>query len=268
MKIRKVNEDITSKYDKYFTVSDEDIEDFSIELLDSGYNIRVHRLFKKRGDSFSGTDEPISDKAEAYYEIDYYPRKDANSNCIVNDIQKIKDFLSAYNRIQKMIPNKDVYYKITTNSTCEFSIYVILEARGFELGFDFGTFSEDVKKFVEETYSRDYTGDIYGHPRGKRIDSFSYNSNQIDITLYDPDRSQIVDKIQKGDCDNKFLYDDIKKQLDEFLTKSSKYIQYSIELQQHDSTITVNVKTGFLRKEKRKYTPYELTIRIKKKSNT
>lgn len=251
-------------FSQYHTISNEDIEDLSLEMTDMNFWIDINKFFIGSGGSYK---EPTTHESWPIYDINF-KRKDSENErnalrwdggIYYEDSEILKSFLSVLNKMNKMLPVEEALYGNIRSDN--YTIRLILpKIKVEEIGFDFRKFAE---KFSDFCHSNQNWGRYEN-------EGFGYNSDGasgeiITDGVYDT-REIIIEKLKDVDrLNNKDQYDTIKKDIKEYLDKYSKYLSYEFEFSE-PTTYRHIQKIGMFKKVKKLYDRYKLEITIKPKN--
>lgn len=256
MRLKRFNE--SSTFDKYFTIPLEEIEDVAIPLTDIGWTSTIRTGWISAGPQ-KRTQEPTSKKATPYYVITLQKGDDACSGDIrrwdgsyyLDTKDTLRAFTTFLSRLEKY---GSIYYHISNRRyTCEIHLPEI----EVEIGFDWSTFENDLNKIIRKIEKKGYF--LETHTSG-------YNTS-IDLEFKIPYRNDDITKISSEitqDSDNKEGLSKVKSEIESFLKPYSKEISYSVRFTEEHS-MEITKKTGFMKKEKYKYTFYTIFFKIRRK---
>lgn len=267
MIIKKISESLDDgwpeegKFDKYFTISEEEIRDLSLEMIDNGFNIVINRKFYNSDNST--TEEPITQISYPIYEI-YYNNKREEIKFEYNsdeyyDIKILYSFVSSANKMKKLLHVKDVSYSIAYGShRLQITLNSISLVKD-QIGFSFNKFSDKFYSFVSSMENG----------IGIDIKDFHHGSNAGYCEIFYEgkyiDNDEISDEWQKTDeFDNIKEYSKIIKRIESFLEEYNSFLKINIDYE-YIRTTQRSKKSLFTNPKVKKYNIYTLVIRFQKK---
>lgn len=283
--IKRFNESID--YNSYHTISNDDIEDISLEMTDAGFSIDIYRYFlnvKKSqrylyGHVNSKSNEPISDECIPIYEIIFTKEEDKRHQDIgtnakrfdgglyYDDMNILKIFMSTLNKM-KLLNVDDFGYCIQGE---RYTIRLFLKKLNLspeKVGFDMKQFSNKFHFLLEKMTTK--KSDEFDMKTPFIIRDYFVGEEAILLIAFTNGKyhswSNKLSEWKKSESfDNKSEYDDYIKEIDEYLDKYKKFISYEHEFEEEEEEVRT-VSGGFLRKDIiNKYKKYNLQYKIKLK---
>ena len=255
MRIKRFHEAIhQDNFEKpeYHTLKMEDVEDFAIELTDAGFEMRVTKGFICDG---KRTKHPVTEKSTPYYSIEFSIEDEHldssperwNGSYYLADRDFLKMFLHFVTRME--LYGRAFWYISSSRYTCD----VWLGDTDTEIEFDWGVFSDKMKKKVDSVDDRDF--EISDHWMHGTKHGVGFKSRLINERTY-------LELMSKSDTDqdNKKDYDELKKEWEDFLSEYKNHVTCKISYNL-ESVYEYPKKMEFLKKDKiLKFSFYTLQI--------
>jgi len=261
-KILTLDESIN--YNKYHTISDEDIMDICLEMTDIQFESDIKKYFIN--EDGSKTKEPLTKISYPIYDIEFEMSRGSsdstrwNGSYFYEDINVISSFHSVLNKMKKILPVEDAFYYI---SNMRYNIRLILSPINLpddEIGFDFNRFINKLDGLLSSMKRKNHLIEIvdqYGNNN-------SFNFEIFTDGIYKSD--DYKDEIWKNNdvFDNTDQYQEIVDRIEKFLLKFNKHIKYEFTIEKN-KPYKKEVKSGFLKKTIKTYNRYSLVCSIKSK---
>lgn len=261
-KILTLDESIN--YNKYHTISDEDIMDICLEMTDIQFEFDIKKYFIN--EDGSKTKEPLTKISYPIYDIEFEISRESsdstrwNGSYFYEDINVISSFHSVLNKMKKILPVEDALYYI---SNMKYNIRLILSPINLsvdEVGFDFNRFINKLDGLLSSMERNNHLIEIvdqYGNNN-------SFNFEIFTDGIYKSD--DYKDEIWKNNdvFDNTDQYQEIVDRIEKFLLKFNKHIKYEFTIEKN-KPYKKEVKSGFLKKTIKTYNRYSLVCSIKSK---
>jgi len=261
-KILTLDESIN--YNKYHTISDEDIMDICLEMTDIQFEFDIKKYFIN--EDGSKTKEPLTKISYPIYDIEFEMSRGSsdstrwNGSYFYEDINVISSFHSVLNKMKKILPVEDAFYYI---SNMRYNIRLILSPINLpddEIGFDFNRFINKLDGLLSSMKRKNHLIEIvdqYGNNN-------SFNFEIFTDGIYKSD--DYKDEIWKNNdvFDNTDQYQEIVDRIEKFLLKFNKHIKYEFTIEKN-KPYKKEVKSGFLKKTIKTYNRYSLVCSIKSK---
>lgn len=261
-KILTLDESIN--YNKYHTISDEDIMDICLEMTDIQFESDIKKYFIN--EDGSKTKEPLTKISYPIYDIEFEISRESsdstrwNGSYFYEDINVISSFHSVLNKMKKILPVEDALYYI---SNMKYNIRLILSPINLsvdEVGFDFNRFINKLDGLLSSMERNNHLIEIvdqYGNNN-------SFNFEIFTDGIYKSD--DYKDEIWKNNdvFDNTDQYQEIVDRIEKFLLKFNKHIKYEFSIEKN-RPYKKEVKSGFLKKTIKTYNRYSLVCSIKSK---
>lgn len=217
MKIKKFNQLFEAFNDSHFPISDDDIEDICLEMIDIGYELYIEKKYINLGrKDRSITKEPLTNNASPIYEIDLYkkdedeeskPTEYWSGGLYFQESNLITMFDSIVNRFKKMFTNSKVLWHIRSG---EFRIRIILEQVETKTGFDAYDFSERVNDWTESFQRPLDCTENFGNSSSKTIEFRRYYSDE-----------EFAELLKQNKLDNKSDFDIVLRSFDKNFGKEA-----------------------------------------------
>jgi hypothetical protein len=267
--IKRFNESVN--YNEYFTVSDDDIEDVCLEMIDSGFKFRIDKRWLSGGVK---SKEPIKSKSIPIYEIDLWKEEENcssdnnrwNGSYYLDEYSTLRIFTSVLNRLGSY---GKCYYYISNNN---YHIMLYLEEVHIETGFDWDIFEKEFTYWtstIDTNYAEKEEDDLfYLHDKFSRTEAFGGSSlftYEFKTRLV---KQQIAHDILEADkdMDNKEMYSELINLIKNKLSKYSKYVDFNIKFEEPKEYI-FDKKRRFKRSKELIYIFYTLSVSIKPKKS-
>jgi hypothetical protein len=229
-------------------------------MTDIGFVLTITRYFMQNG---KRTDEPVTNESYPVYDIllnnggDTEDKEGYRYDGIYyyQDIDILTGFKSIVNKMKNLLPIYKVYYTIENNI---YRIRLVLDKITIDkTGFDMGDFSIKFTEFCRELESEFIIkSNCYG----------DYHSANVTFVM-DGDKEGSMKKFKEGSdkLDNKEVYRPVVQKVNDFLQPYKRFMNVESGFDVHGSPLKIEMKTGFLKKEIKTYTMYELYYILRKK---
>ena len=265
--LKKFNESVD---DNAFILTDEDIEDYCLEMTDVGFKIKISKYWIDKDGIRSK--QPISKKSIPCYQIDLEKSEDDassdktrwNGSYYLEDYSILRMLVSI---MKKFEPHGSVYYYPV--SSRRYNIILQLSEIDTEIGFDWGVCSDEITNYISGLISSMSfkASDNTNKRRFTREDGWSSgNGSNFEIkTRIDVTEKRGAILKANGDCDNKELFTEFIDIVKKKLNKWEKYIDvyFNFDLLE---TSRFKKKTGVFSTKEILYKTYMLDITIKPKN--
>ena len=263
--LKRINEVIKTDV---FKLTDEDIEDICLEMIDSGFTVRISKIWMSDG---IRSKEPLKSKSIPVYEIELDKPEEKYSNdknrwngsLFLDESPTLRMFMSILRRFESY--GKTYYYI----RNCQYHISLHLNEVETETGFDFSIFNKELGSWfdtLEHNYNNLEDNLFYLNRQFKYSQGFSGSNQCIYGITTKINKEEIIDILVESDkdSDNKGTYNDFIKLFNKKIDKYSKFIDINIEYNLINE-FRFTKKTGVFRKKELIYSLYEINFKIKQK---
>lgn len=273
MRIKRFNESID--YSSYHPISDEDINDIALEMIDAGFSIEIEKYFLNS--DLTKTKQPISDKCIPIYDLRFEKQKEGDysqsyrwsGSYYYENIDVLKMFTSTLNKM-RLLPIEDSGYYISNE---RYNIRLFLKEINLlsdQVGFDMDRFNDRFYSMLEKM-SRESRGESINFQTSLlSIEDHNWWNEIISVNLYTDGKyyywNNKIDAWRNAESfDNKDQYDYYIKEINAYLDKYKKFISYEHDFEEIEPEVKW-FKGKFLKKNFSKtYNRYDLTYKIKLK---
>ena len=273
--IKRFNESIGGgakkiDYSSYFTLTQEDLEDICLEMVDSGFEFSLRKRWISDG---VRSKKPLKSKSIPIYDIYLKKGDDACSfdknrwdgSYYLDEQSTLRMFTSILNRLESY---GRVYYYI---SNTNYNICLYLDEVATEVGFDWYIFESGFSHWVstiDTNYSNKSEDDLfYLHDRFDLTEAFGGSSGFTYEFKTKLVKQQISKEILEADkdIDNREMYSELIELIKNKLSKYSKYIDFNIKFE--DPKEYTFDKKRIFKSKKLIYTFYTLNVSVKPKKS-
>lgn len=268
--IRKFNESIR---EDVFKLTNEDIEDICLEMIDSGFTIRISKIWMNNG---VRSKEPLKSKSIPVYEIELDKPEEKcsvdknrwNGSLYLDEPPTLKMFMSILRRFESY---GKPYYFIRN---CQYFISLYLDEVETETGFDFNIFNQEMSHWFDTLrYNYGHLGSdplknlFYLYDKFSYSEGFSSGEQCVYGITTKIDKTEIRSILDESnqDMNNKELYNDFINLFNKKISKYSKYINVTIGYELVN-TYKYTKKTGIFSKKELRYSLYAIVFKMKQKS--